>query len=142
MLNIKYLLREVYKSNNIYTLIYDFKTKAISITLNIINIYKSKIVIVLLIFSNVIFLYKLKDEYNIKSLNLSFLIIENKKCTTIIACKSFKRKVKGLKQELLVISYLYTKETSLLLRTISLNKTLNCFIYKCIPVLLTLYLIL
>jgi hypothetical protein len=75
MLNIKYLLREVYKSNNIYTLIYDFKTKAISITLNIINIYKSKIVIVLLIFSNVIFLYKLKDEYNIKSLNLSFLII-------------------------------------------------------------------
>jgi len=61
-----------------------------SITLNIIKIYKSKILIALLLFSNILFLYKLKDEYNIKSLNLLFLIIENKKCKTIIALKSFK----------------------------------------------------
>jgi hypothetical protein len=61
-----------------------------SITLNIIKICKSKILIALLLFSNILFLYKLKDEYNIKSLNLLFLIIENKKCKTIIALKSFK----------------------------------------------------
>jgi len=61
----------------------------IKITLNIINICKRKILIVLLLFNNVLFLHKLRDMYNIKSLNSLCLIIENKRYKTIIALKSF-----------------------------------------------------
>ena len=75
--------------------------KQTRITLNAINIYKSKILIVLLLFSKVSFLCKLGDAYNIKSLNLLFLIIENGRYKTAIALKSFNRKVCGLKRVLL-----------------------------------------
>ena len=104
MLSMEYLLGEVYKSKDIWTFARDFKSKATRTTLNIINICKSRILIVLPLFGKVLFLCKLRDEYNIRSLNLLFLIIENGRCKTAIAVKSFDRKVYKLKQVLLAIS--------------------------------------
>jgi len=93
MLSIKYPLGEVYKSKDICTCACDFIRREISTALNIINIYKSKTLIVLPFFGKVSFPRKLGDKYNIKSLNSSFLIIENKRYKTILACISFNRKV-------------------------------------------------
>jgi len=104
MPSIEYLLGEVYRLKDIWTLARDCKSKATRTTLYIRNIYKSKILIVLLLFSNVSFPRKLGDAYNIKSLNSLFLTIENGRCNTAIACKSFNRNILALKLVLLATS--------------------------------------
>ena len=63
MPSIEYSFGEVYKLKDIWTFACEFKSKATKTTLNAINIYKSKTLIVLPLFGKVSFLRKLGDAY-------------------------------------------------------------------------------